>query len=183
MCGVEHRENWSSRVCRGGSITPWAGEAAGRAVDHVIIDQDAVATLAEVRRGSNPEIRRTIVGQLLEHAAHASETWKAEEPRGAFEREAEARGRGAEAELATLLQTDGDPDVDGFWEGISNSRLTSLWVAVRSLRGGFEALQHYIAFFAQDGPSSRSACVRRSVICAKLRISNSGLPSRSRVAR
>ena len=34
-------------------------------------------TLAEVKRGSNPEIRRTIVGQLLEYAAHASETWTA----------------------------------------------------------------------------------------------------------
>ena len=72
-------------------------------------------TLAEVKRGSNPEIRRTIVGQLLEYAAHASETWTAEELRGAFERQAGACGRDAEAELTALLQTDGDPDVDGFW--------------------------------------------------------------------
>ena len=78
-------------------------------------------TLAEVKRGSNPEIRCTIVGQLLEYAAHASETWTAEELRGAFERHAEARGRDAEAGLEALLQTDGDPDVDGFWEDVSNS--------------------------------------------------------------
>ena len=75
-------------------------------------------TLAEVKRGSNPEIRRAIVGQLLEYAAHASETWTAEELRGMFERQSEARGRDAEAELAVLLQTDGDPEVDEFWEAV-----------------------------------------------------------------
>ena len=41
------------------------------ALDHLIIDQDATPTLVEVKRGSNPEIRRTIVGQMLDYAAHA----------------------------------------------------------------------------------------------------------------
>ena len=59
-------------VTREKGIAPSAGEAARWAVDHLIIDQDAVPTLAKVKRGSNPEIRRTIVGQLLEYAAHAS---------------------------------------------------------------------------------------------------------------
>ena len=121
-------------VTREKGIAPSAGEAARWAVDHLIIDQDAVPTLAEVKRGSNPEIRRTTVGQFLEYAAHASETWTAEEElRGAFERHAEARGRDAEAELATLLQTDGDPDVDGFWAAVSTNlaakRLRLLFVA------------------------------------------------------
>ena len=97
------------------------------------LDQDAVPTLAEVKRGSNPEIRRTIVGQLREYAAHASETWTAEELRGMFERQSGARGRDAEAELAVLLQTDGDPEVDEFWETVSTNlaakRLRLLFVA------------------------------------------------------
>ena len=76
-------------------------------------------TLTKVKGGSNPEIPRTIVGQLLEYAAHASKTWTAEELRGAYERQAEARGCDAEAELATLPQTDGDPDVGGFQEDVS----------------------------------------------------------------
>ena len=63
-------------------------------------------TPAEVKRGSDPVIRRTLVGQLLEYGAHASETWTAEELRVAFERQAEARGRDAEAELAALMRTD-----------------------------------------------------------------------------
>ena len=120
-------------VTREKGIAPSPGEAARWSVDHLIIDQDAVPTLAEVKRGSNPEIRRTIVGQLLEYAAHASETWTGAELRGAFERQAEARGRDAEAELATLLRTDGDPDVDGFWEDVSTNlaakRLRLLFVA------------------------------------------------------
>ena len=58
-------------ITREKGIAPSQGEAARWAVDHLIIDQDAVPTLAEVKRGSNPEIRRTIVGQLMEYAAHA----------------------------------------------------------------------------------------------------------------
>ena len=120
-------------VTREKGIAASAGEGARWSVDHLIIDQDAVPTLAEVKRGSNPEIRRTIVGQLLEYAAHASETWTAEELRATFERQSEARGRDAVAELATLLQTDGNPDVDGFWEDVSTNlaakRLRLLFVA------------------------------------------------------
>ena len=80
-------------VTREKGIAPSQGEAARWAVDHLLIDQDAVPTLAEVKRGSNPEIRRSIIGQLLEYAAHASDTWTAGDLRGTFERQSEARGR------------------------------------------------------------------------------------------
>ena len=120
-------------VTREKGIAPSAGEAARWAVDHLIIDQNAVPTLAEVKRGWNPDIRRAIVGQLLEYAAQASQTWTAEELRGSFQRQAEARGRDAEADLAAVLRTDGDPDVDGFWEDVSTNlapkRLRLLFVA------------------------------------------------------
>ena len=122
-------------ITREKGIAPAPGEAARWSVDHVIIDQDAVPTLAEVKRGSNPELRRTIVGQLLEYAAHASETWTAQELRDTFERQTEARGREPGDELSTLLQSDGEPDVDGFWEDVSTNlaakRLRLLFVADR----------------------------------------------------
>ena len=54
-------------ITREKGIVASSGAAARWAVDHLIIDQDAVPTLAELKRGSNPEIRRTIVGQLLEY--------------------------------------------------------------------------------------------------------------------
>ena len=150
-------------VTREKGIAPSAGEAARWAVDHLIIDQDAVPTLAEVKRGSNPEIRRTIVGQLLEYAAHASEIWTAEEQRGAFERQAEARGRDAEAELATLLQTDGDPDVDGFWAAVSTN------LAAKRLRLLFVA--DFIATcIARRQAYARSSPGCRAVSCVTLRV-------------
>ena len=120
-------------VTREKGIAPSSGAANRWFLDHLIIDQDAVPTLAELKRGSNPELRRTIVGQLLEYAAHASQTWTAEELRGAFERQAEAQGRDPRDEIAGLLQTDGEPDVDGFWDDVSTNlaarRLRLLFVA------------------------------------------------------
>ena len=116
-------------------MPPAQGEAARWAVDHLLIDQDAVPTLAEVKRGSNPEIRRSIIGQLLEYAAHASETWTAGELRGTFERQSEARGRDAREEIAALLRTEEETDVDAFWEDVSTNlaakRLRLLFVADR----------------------------------------------------
>ena len=120
-------------ITREKGIAGSSGAAARWAVDHLIIDQDAVPTLVELKRGSNPEIRRTIVGQLLEYAAHASETWTAEELREAFERQASARGRDARDELAVLLQSDGAPPWTTFWEAVSTNlsakRLRLLFVA------------------------------------------------------
>ena len=114
-------------------IAESAGAPAKWSLDHLIIDQDAVPTLAELKRGANPEIRRTIVGQLLEYAAHAADTWTVSELREAFQREAETRGRDAREELAALLQTPEEPDVEGFWEAVSTNlaarRLRLLFVA------------------------------------------------------
>ena len=120
-------------ITREKGIAASSGEGARWAVDHLIVDQDAVPTLAEVKRGSNPEIRRSIVGQMLEYAAHASETWTADELRSAFEEQTRARGVDPDDVLAALLQGDEEPDVDGFWEDVSTNlaakRLRLLFVA------------------------------------------------------
>lgn len=104
------------------------------AVDLLMIDQDAIPTLVEVKRGKNPEIRRTIVGQMLEYAAHARHTWKVEELRQKFETTNPNQGRDA---LRKLLAFEGDeedePDADAFWENVATnlaaSRLRLLFVA------------------------------------------------------
>ncbi len=120
-------------ITREKGIAPSSGGSARWAVDHLIVDQDAVPTLAEVKRGSNPEIRRTIVGQMLEYAAHASETWTAEELRNAFEEQTRAQGLDPGDVLTSLLEGDGESDVDGFWEDVSTNlaakRLRLLFVA------------------------------------------------------
>ena len=45
------------------------------AVDHLFLDQDGIPTLVEVKRGENTQIRREVVGQLLEYAANAVSYW------------------------------------------------------------------------------------------------------------
>ena len=102
-------------------------------LDHLIVDQDAVPTLVEVKRGSNPEIRRTIVGQMLEYAAHASQTWTADQMRQTFEGSAKNSNLDPDEEIRRLLQADGEADADAFWENVATNlaakRLRLLFVA------------------------------------------------------
>ena len=103
------------------------------AVDHLIIDQDAVPTLVEVKRGANTELRRAVVGQMLEYAAHAATTWTAYELRQTFENAAEVHGFDPSSEIAKLLKIDSEPDVDAFWHAVATNlaaqRLRLLFVA------------------------------------------------------
>ncbi len=107
--------------------TPEGG--ARWALDHLIVDQDAVPTLAEVKRGANRELRRTIVGQLLEYAAHAAQTWTADELRRTFEESNDD----PDAVLADLLQEGKELDADGFLENVATNltarRLRLLFIA------------------------------------------------------
>ena len=120
-------------ISREKGIAETSDAAARWAIDHLMIDQDAVPMLAEVKRGSNPEIRRTIVGQMLEYAAHAAQTWTADELRRTFEKSTNERGLDPSHELATLLQADGEADADRFWRDVSTNlaarRLRLLFVA------------------------------------------------------
>ena len=100
-------------------IAKEAGAGDWWAVDHLFIDQDAMPTLVEVKRGSNPQVRREVVGQMLEYATHASQTWTADHLRDAFERSPDS-----DAELRKLLDLeDAEPDVfeeetEKFWDRV-----------------------------------------------------------------
>lgn len=101
-------------VAREQGIAETQGGGARWAVDCLILDQDATPTLVEVKRGSNPELRRTVVGQMLEYAAHAAPAWTADELRRRFEESAQAQGRDPAEVLGELL-ADEEPDADRFW--------------------------------------------------------------------
>ena len=122
-------------ISREKGIAEAAGEGARWTLDHLLVDQDARPTLAEVKRGWNPEIRRTVVGQVLEYAAHASVTWTAGELRETFERGAAERRSNPQEELARLLQTDTEPDADEFWDNVATNlaanRLRLLFISDR----------------------------------------------------
>ncbi len=114
-----------------------APDSANRwSVDHLLLDQDAVPTFVEVKRSSNSEIRRSVVGQMLDYAAHATKTMGMAAVRRDFE-----AGRGASADdvLLDFLKpgADGDPVamVGAFWERLATNlaakRVRLLFVADR----------------------------------------------------
>ncbi len=120
-------------ITREKGISETADSGARWSLDHLIVDQDAIPTLVEVKRGTNSKIRRTVVGQMLEYAANAARTWTADELRQSFEDTSSAAGSDPDEELARLLQSDGELDVDGYWESVSTNlkaqRLRLLFVA------------------------------------------------------
>ena len=113
-------------VSREMGIAETAGGGAHWAIDLLIVDQDAVPTLVEVKLGSNRENRRTVVGQVLEYAAHAARTWTADVLRGAFEESCSAQERNPDDELARLLQEEA-PDGDVFWQQVVGN-LADRWL-------------------------------------------------------
>ena len=119
-------------VTREMGISETADTGTRWAIDHLIVDQDKVPTLAEVKRGSNPEIRRTVVGQVLEYAAHAQQNWSADELRRAFEESCKRTEVDPDDELARLLQ-EGAPDAGEFWRqvftNLAAGRLRLLFIA------------------------------------------------------
>ena len=120
-------------ITREKGIADTPGSAARWALDHLIVDQDAVPTLVEVKRGSNPELRRTIIGQMMEYAAHASETWTVDELRQTFEKSAKGRGVDPDEEMRRLLKPDEELEADVFWDSVATNlaarRLRLLFVA------------------------------------------------------
>lgn len=102
-------------------------------VDHLFIDQDAVPTLVEVKRGANPQIRREVVGQMLEYAAHAWQTWTADSLRQAFEQTCSEAHVDPGAELRRLVEDVEDDDPGEFWSkvgaNLAAKRLRLLFVA------------------------------------------------------
>jgi len=91
-------------VCREASI-PDSESSGGRwAVDHLLLDQDAVPTFVEVKRSSVSRIRREVVGQMLDYAANATVYWPADRIRDLV---VQARGEeGMRDAVASLLGSD-----------------------------------------------------------------------------
>jgi hypothetical protein len=92
-----------------------AGERQGDrwSVDHLLLDQDAIPTLVEVKRSTDTRIRREVVGQMLDYAANAVAYWPAERLQMEFEATANATGADAGASLRDFLGVDMEPEQ--FW--------------------------------------------------------------------
>lgn len=122
-----------------------AGGTAWWGLDHLLLDQDAVPTLVEVKRGKNAQIHYEIVGQMMNYAAHGSAFWTEDALRRSF---SETWGDCANDHLAKFLGPNSDegleassfwnheenrPDDDAFWiqaaTNLAARRLRLLFVA------------------------------------------------------
>ena len=114
-------------------ISDTSGGGIRWSLDILFVDQDAVPTLAEVKLSSNSEIRRAIVGQMLDYAANAQHTWNAGGIRQDFKESSDAAGRNPDTVLAELLQSGSEPDADEFWQTVETNlreaRMRLLFVA------------------------------------------------------
>jgi hypothetical protein len=109
-------------------------DAGGRwSVDHLLLDQDGVPTLIEVKRSSDTRIRREVVGQLLEYAANAGRYWSPDQIREAF-----VTTHGSEdaaIEALELLLDEVEIDADAYWaivgDNLAHGRLRMIFLADR----------------------------------------------------
>jgi hypothetical protein len=101
-------------VSRELAVAAEEGGGARWALDHLFIDQDGIPTLVEVKRSTNSQIRREVVGQMLDYAANGSAYWSLEQVIGAFERRCEREGVDPAAQIAAFLGDEGD--AEGFWQ-------------------------------------------------------------------
>jgi len=99
---------------------PAEEDGTGRwSLDHLFLDQDGIPTLVEVKKGTNTDVRRKVVGQMLDYAANAVAYWPVEEVRSAFETRCSKDGVDPDEELADVLGSDHDPEE--FWQHVKTN--------------------------------------------------------------
>jgi hypothetical protein len=83
-------------------------------VDHLFLDQDAIPTLVEAKRSTNSDIRRKVVGQMLDYAANAVVYWPIDELRSMFETTCKQQNIDPQMKLVEFLNN--SDDSDEFWQ-------------------------------------------------------------------
>jgi len=92
-------------------------------VDHLFLDQDGVPTLVEVKRSSDHRIRREVVGQMLDYAAHAVAHWRPDAIRTRFEGQCAQGGADPMAQVAELIDADPSDEeaVEAYWAQVGTN--------------------------------------------------------------
>jgi hypothetical protein len=85
-------------------------------VDNLFLDQDGVLTIVEVKRSSDPRLRREVVGQILDYAANAVVYWTIDSIRSKFEERCRALGADPDQELVEKLDRS---EAQEFWQDVS----------------------------------------------------------------
>lgn len=100
-------------ISREASLPSGPGGPGRWSVDHLFFDEEAVPTLIEVKRSTNTEIRREVVGQMLDYAANAVVYWPIDRLRGMFEATCARENKDAEEVVREFLGESASPD--DFW--------------------------------------------------------------------
>lgn len=120
--------------------------------DHLLLDQDGVPTIVEVKRASSKELRRQVVGQILEYAAHMSSAWPVERLRAWFEQECERASVTPETRLREAF-AEPELDVDEYWAtvgaNLKNGKVRLLIVA-DEIPGRLRAIVEFLNRAMQD---------------------------------
>jgi hypothetical protein len=88
-------------------------------LDHLFIDQDSIPTFVETKQSSNREIRRQIVGQMLDYAANAVKYWQIKDIQNVYERQCAKNHKEPVTNLGDALGIDIDYDV--FWQNVNSN--------------------------------------------------------------
>ena len=96
-----------------------AGGGGRWSVDHLLIDQDSVPTVVEVKRSSDTRIRREVVGQMLEYAANAVAFWPVETLRARFETTCTTNKTDPDEYLADFLAE--SATAEEFWQRVKTN--------------------------------------------------------------
>lgn len=97
-------------------------ETAGTwAADLLFLDQDGIPTLVEVKRSSNSQIRREVVGQMLDYAAHIQKRLPVENIRKWLEERCDAMGLDQDLEIQSLLGETEQVVRQDFWNTVQTN--------------------------------------------------------------
>jgi hypothetical protein len=120
---------------------------AGWSLDHLFADQRGVLTLVETKLFQNPESRREVIGQIIEYAANATESWSG----GSARQKATEfwSNQNPPEELDKILQNEfgEDLDIEDFWkkaeENLKHGKMR-LIIATDELRAEVRRMIEYL---------------------------------------
>ncbi len=98
------------------------GDEAGGgrwSLDHLLIDQDGIPTLVEVKKAANTETRRIVVAQALDYAANAVLYWPPD--RISFEFEERCRRDGEDHEALLREHLGPETGAQDFWQKVKTN--------------------------------------------------------------
>lgn len=96
--------------------------AEGRwSLDHLFVDQDGIPTLVECKRALDTRLRRTVVAQMLDYAANATEYWPMDKLRQSAAETAERRGADLDADVLSMLDSQDPESIEPFWQTVEQN--------------------------------------------------------------